>query len=116
MFKILSWQRARRWLLALTGTLCLLLITLLLWVWFMLRAAPGEWALPVRLGPWTLQASVPTLFRVGTHPLALKVLPLAETSADTAAIRSVSTLPDEAVSRHAPDSAACKADACVRLV
>ena len=67
-------RRALRWFLAITDTLFLLLSALLLWAWFMLRAAPGEWAIPVRLGPWTVQASVPTLFRVGTHPLTLKVL------------------------------------------
>jgi hypothetical protein len=65
---------ALRWLLLIAGTIFLLLGVLLLWAWVTLRAAPGEWATPVRLGPWTMQASVPTLFRVGTHPLTLKVL------------------------------------------
>ncbi|XVJ71348.1 MAG: transglycosylase domain-containing protein [Rhizobacter sp.] len=70
-----SWRRRlQRWLLALTGTLFLLLCALLFWAWAMLRAAPDEWSAPVRLGPWTVQASVPALFRVGTHPLTLKVL------------------------------------------
>ncbi len=69
-----SSRRLLRCLLVLTGTLFLLLSALLIWAWFMLRAAPGEWSTPVRLGPWTVQASVPALFRVGTHPLTLKVL------------------------------------------
>lgn len=70
-----SWRRrVLRWLLGITGALCLSLGALLLWAWFMLRAAPNEWSTPVRLGPWTVQASMPALFRVGTHPLTLKVL------------------------------------------
>ena len=69
-----GWRRALRCLLALTGLLGLLLSVLLLWAWLMLRAAPGEWSTSVRLGPWAVQASVPALFRVGTHPLTLKVL------------------------------------------
>ena len=70
-----SWRRRlQRWLLALSGTLFLLLCALLFWAWAMLRAAPDEWSTPLRLGPWTVQASMPALFRVGTHPLTLKVL------------------------------------------
>ena len=39
-----------------------------------LTPAPGEWSVPVNVGPWQRQASVPTLLRWGTHPLLLPLL------------------------------------------
>lgn len=67
------WRRGLRLLSILFGTVCLLLCALLFWALVMLRAAPEEWSFPLRLGPWTLQASVPTAYRLVTHPVALKV-------------------------------------------
>lgn len=65
-------KRALQWLSLLFGTACLLLCALLFWALVMLRAAPEEWSFPLRVGPWTLQASVPTTYRLLTHPVALK--------------------------------------------
>jgi len=39
-----------------------------------LRAAPGEWAQAVPVGPWRLQLSVPAVLRLATHPLGLRAL------------------------------------------
>jgi hypothetical protein len=39
-----------------------------------LRARPGEWSVPLALGPWRIDARVPTLLRWGTHPLAAALL------------------------------------------
>ena len=36
-----------------------------------LAPKPGEWSVPLALGPWQREASVPTLLRWGTHPLLL---------------------------------------------
>ncbi len=53
--------------------LCALLLSLLI-AWAALRPKPGEWSTPVPIGPWRLQASVPTLLRWAMHPLALRAL------------------------------------------
>lgn len=42
--------------------------------WSVLRAAPGEWSHPLRWGPWRVDASVPTLLRLATHPAVLRRL------------------------------------------
>jgi hypothetical protein len=39
-----------------------------------LRAAPGEWSHPLRLGPWRIDISVPSALRMLTHPLVLRRL------------------------------------------
>lgn len=39
--------------------------------WHALAPQPGEWATALRIGPLERQASVPTLLRWATHPLAL---------------------------------------------
>lgn len=40
----------------------------------MLHAAPGEWAHGVTIGPWQLRLSVPSMLRMATHPLGLRLL------------------------------------------
>ncbi|HJV61109.1 MAG TPA: biosynthetic peptidoglycan transglycosylase, partial [Albitalea sp.] len=40
----------------------------------LLRPAPDEWSMPLRLGPWQQPLSVPALLRIGTHPLVLRAL------------------------------------------
>jgi hypothetical protein len=42
--------------------------------WRLLRAAPGEWSHPLQWGPWRIDASVPTLLRIATHPIVLRRL------------------------------------------
>lgn len=67
----------KRLLRLLAGTLIGLLASLLLFaavVLSLLRAAPGEWSLPLQLGPWQLPLSMPTLLRVATHPMLLRQL------------------------------------------
>ena len=39
-----------------------------------LRAAPGEWAQAVPVGPWRVQVGVPAVLRLATHPLGLRAL------------------------------------------
>lgn len=39
-----------------------------------LRAAPGEWAQAVPVGPWRVNLSVPAVLRLATHPLGLRAL------------------------------------------
>ncbi|HEV7915814.1 MAG TPA: biosynthetic peptidoglycan transglycosylase [Albitalea sp.] len=39
-----------------------------------LRAAPGEWSHPLQWGPWRVEASVPTMLRLATHPVLLQHL------------------------------------------
>lgn len=39
-----------------------------------LRAAPGEWAAPVAIGPWRVQLGVAATLRVATHPWVLRLL------------------------------------------
>jgi hypothetical protein len=39
-----------------------------------LRPGPGEWSHPVHVGRWHIEASVPTLVRVATHPVVLQRL------------------------------------------
>src|SRR5205085_6254769 len=41
-------------------------------VWMLLRAAPGEWSTPLQWGRWRIEASVPTLIRMATHPVLLQ--------------------------------------------
>jgi hypothetical protein len=36
-----------------------------------LSPRPGEWSVPLALGPWQREASMPTLLRWATHPLVL---------------------------------------------
>ena len=65
-----SFKLLLSWVLGLAlGAFALALIAL-----HMLRAAPGEWSHPLRLGPWRTELSVPALMRVATHPLALRLL------------------------------------------
>ena len=40
----------------------------------LLRAAPGEWSQPLRIGAWHVDASVTTLWRIATHPVTLRLL------------------------------------------
>lgn len=42
--------------------------------WQALAPQPGEWSVPLRVGPFARQASVPTLVRWATHPLLLPQL------------------------------------------
>jgi len=42
--------------------------------WHALAPQPGEWATALHIGPFERQASVPTLLRWATHPLALPAL------------------------------------------
>ncbi|HEX6704373.1 MAG TPA: biosynthetic peptidoglycan transglycosylase [Albitalea sp.] len=67
-------RRAWRWLLG--GLLALAAIAgVAAWgAWSLLRAAPGEWSHPLQWGPWRIEASVPTLLRMATHPLVLRRL------------------------------------------
>jgi Transglycosylase len=39
-----------------------------------LRAAPGEWAQAMPVGPWRVNLSVPAVLRLATHPLGLRAL------------------------------------------
>ncbi|AEG91113.1 transglycosylase domain-containing protein [Ramlibacter tataouinensis] len=39
-----------------------------------LAPLPGEWAIPLRLGPWTVQAGVPSMVRLATAPWAAPLL------------------------------------------
>ena len=67
-------KRCMTWVLAglLGGCLAALL---LVWTLLqMLRAEPGEWSQPIRLGPWQTQLSVPALLRMATHPFVLGLL------------------------------------------
>ena len=50
---------------------CMLLVATAL---FALRAAPGDWAVRVGLGPLGMELSVPALIRVATHPLGIRAL------------------------------------------
>ena len=47
------------------------LLSIALWI---VRATPGEWSQPLRLGPLQMQASVPAMLRMATHPLVLRAL------------------------------------------
>ncbi|HJW11062.1 MAG TPA: biosynthetic peptidoglycan transglycosylase [Albitalea sp.] len=47
------------------------LLSIALWI---VRASPGEWSQPLRLGPLQMQASVPAMLRMATHPLVLRAL------------------------------------------
>jgi len=40
----------------------------------LLRPAPGEWAQPVRMGPWQVSVSVPAAVRMATHPVLMRWL------------------------------------------
>jgi hypothetical protein len=40
----------------------------------LVRAGPGEWSHPLRVGPWRVEASVPALVRIATHPVVLQRL------------------------------------------
>ncbi len=41
---------------------------------FALRAAPGDWSVPVAFGPVGMRLGVPALIRVATHPLGIRAL------------------------------------------
>jgi hypothetical protein len=67
----------RRVLVVLAGSMLLLVALAAGLGWTaanLLRAAPGEWAHPLRLGPWRIEASVPALLRLATHPVVLQRL------------------------------------------
>ena len=67
----------RRWWICLFGVsvgLCIAAATATWAAWSLLRAAPGEWSHPLRWGPLRIDASMPTLLRLATHPVVLQHL------------------------------------------
>ena len=66
----------RAWKILLGALLALgIALALAAWgAWSLLRAAPGEWSHPLQWGPWRMEASVPTLLRMATHPALLRRL------------------------------------------
>jgi hypothetical protein len=69
-------RKTRPWR-ALVGFVFALLAIAALFAWAVDRALaprPGEWSVPLRLGPLQREASVPTLLRWGLHPLVVAQL------------------------------------------
>lgn len=64
-------RRANLWIWVPLGLLALL-VTMALALYFVARAVlaplPGEWSMPLRVGPVQMQAGVPTLIRLATAP------------------------------------------------
>ena len=67
-------KRCLKWLLAWTLGLSLGALVFVLLLVQLLRPGPGEWSHPLRLGPWQVNASVPAMLRMATHPLTLRAL------------------------------------------
>jgi hypothetical protein len=69
------WIRATVIFIACTAAACVCAIGIVSWMLYAsLRPAAGEWAVPVRVGPVTLEVSVPSALRMATHPLGLRLL------------------------------------------
>ena len=66
-----NFGRGLAWLVATLLTLCL---AALMALYFVLAPLPGEWRTPLRVGPLTLQAGVPSLLRVATAPWVAPLL------------------------------------------
>jgi hypothetical protein len=67
-------KRCLKWLFAWALGLCLGAIVFALLLIQLLRPAAGEWSHPLRVGTWQINASVPAMLRMATHPLTLRAL------------------------------------------
>lgn len=70
-----SWRV--RWALWIVGVSLGLVLALGVGAWAMLRLlrpADGEWAETLHVGPWQRAISMPTVIRLATHPMMLRVL------------------------------------------
>jgi hypothetical protein len=67
-------KRGLRVIAGMLAALGLGVLLLTLAVLQMLRAAPGEWSQPLRLGPWQVQLGMPAVLRMVTHPFVLHLL------------------------------------------
>ena len=67
----------RRWLVVTAGIVLGLALAAGAAAWAvaaLLRATPGEWSHPVRIGPFRIEASVPAMLRMATHPVVMQRL------------------------------------------
>jgi len=67
-------KRWMKWVLGWFVGLCLAALLFVAAVLQMLRAQPGEWSQPLRVGPWQTELSIPTLLRMASHPFVLRLL------------------------------------------
>ena len=67
-------KRWMKWVLGWFVGLCLAALLFVAAVLQMLRAQPGEWAQPLRVGPLQTELSIPTLLRMASHPFVLRLL------------------------------------------
>lgn len=63
-----------RWASGLCALLLVVTVALLAAALHVLRPGPGEWATPLRLGPWRGELSGPALLRIATNPVVLEHL------------------------------------------
>lgn len=69
-----SLLRIARTLLTLTATVLAIAVVACAVLIALLHPTPGEWALPVRAGPWTLQIGVPSVIRLANTPPVAQLL------------------------------------------
>ena len=69
-----SLARLARTLLALSATALAIAVVACAVLIALLHPTPGEWALPVRAGPWTLQVGMPSVIRLANTPPVAQLL------------------------------------------